>query len=81
MINEREHMMHRRSRSMDSIHQRSRRSSYDHNYQENNNINNNNNNNNNNSDDENDDDADYNESDSSVTRIFKRRMPRTSITA
>ncbi|CAF1362027.1 unnamed protein product [Rotaria sordida] len=70
MINERERMMHRRSRSMDSIDQRSRRSSFDHNYQENKNINKNNNN----SDDDDDDDGDFNESDSSVTRILKRRI-------
>ncbi|CAF4104812.1 unnamed protein product [Rotaria sp. Silwood2] len=69
MIDERERMMYHRSRSIDSIHQRSRRSSYDQNYQENNN------NNNNNIDDDDDDDDDYfNESDSSVTRILKRRM-------
>ncbi|CAF1217002.1 unnamed protein product [Rotaria sp. Silwood1] len=68
MIDERERMMYHRSRSIDSIHQRSRKSSFNENYQENNH-------NNNNSDDDYDDD-DYNESDSSVTRILKRRMKK-----
>ncbi|CAF3744926.1 unnamed protein product [Rotaria sp. Silwood1] len=67
MIDERERMMYHRSRSIDSIHQRSRKSSFNENYQENNH--------NNNSDDDYDDD-DYNESDSSVTRILKRRMKK-----
>lgn len=67
MIDERERMMHNRSRSIDSIHQRSRRSSYDPIYQQNSNSNND-------EDDDADDDDDFDESDSSVTRILKRRM-------
>ena len=64
MIEERERMMSHRSRSIDSVHSRSRRTSIDpvpmrSRY--------------NDADDDADDD-DFNESDSSVTRILKRRM-------
>ena len=66
MINERERMMHDRSRSIDSTPERSRRRSlfespvrHQHENQD---------------DDDADDDDDFNESDSSVTRILKRRM-------
>jgi hypothetical protein len=62
MIDERERMVYHRSRSIDSIPQRSRRTSYDRIHP------------NNNNDDYADDDDDFNESDSSVTRILKRRM-------
>ncbi len=64
MIDERERMVYHRSRSIDSIPQRSRRTSYDRIHP----------NNNNDDDDYADDDDDFNESDSSVTRILKRRM-------
>ncbi|CAF4657376.1 unnamed protein product [Rotaria socialis] len=70
MIDERERMIYHRSRSIDSVHQRSRRSSRDRIHQQtiNSNIND--------DDDEDyaDDDDDFDESDSSVTRILKRRM-------
>jgi hypothetical protein len=75
MIDERERMMTHRSRSIDSVHERSRPTSQDRvplrlhhaaavDDDENN-------------DDDDDDDAiddDFNESDSSVTRILKRRL-------
>jgi len=67
MIGERERMMYNRSRSIDSIPQRSRRRSIDPphpDHRENHDDN----------DDDADDDDDFNESDSSVTRILKRRM-------
>jgi serine/threonine protein kinase len=62
MIDERERMMHHRSRSIDSVSSRSRTPSYDHVYHQNHHD-----------DDDADDDDDFNESDSSVTRILKRR--------
>jgi MAP kinase interacting serine/threonine kinase len=67
MIGERERMMYNRSRSIDSIPQRSRRRSIEppHPYHRENHDDN---------DDDADDDDDFNESDSSVTRILKRRM-------
>ncbi|CAF4998101.1 unnamed protein product, partial [Rotaria magnacalcarata] len=66
MIDERERMIYHRSRSLDSVHQRSRRSSRDRIHQQtiNSNI----------DDDEEYADDDFDESDSSVTRILKRRM-------
>ncbi|CAF1365220.1 unnamed protein product [Adineta steineri] len=70
MIDERERMVFHRSRSIDSIHDRSRRTSYDphpHLHYQNNNS----------DDDYADDDDDFNESDSSVTRILKRRVRKT----
>jgi hypothetical protein len=66
MIDERERMMHHRSRSMASTPERSRRASFDHRHHEKNN--------NDDDDDADYDDDDFNESDSSVTRILKRRM-------
>jgi hypothetical protein len=63
MIDERERMMYHRSRSIDSLHQRSRRTSHDYVKIHNNDD-----------DDDADYDDDFNESDSSVTRILKRRM-------
>ncbi|UJR14848.1 hypothetical protein I4U23_001833 [Adineta vaga] len=68
MIDERERMMYHRSRSIDSTHQRSRKTSYDHIHQQPTKMTNDD------DDDYADDDDDFNESDSSVTRILKRRM-------
>lgn len=68
MINERERMMHDRSRSVDTTPSRSRRRSLEspvHHHQHHQHDG---------QDDDADDDDDFDESDSSVTRILKRRM-------